>query len=94
MQRDIQLSLRKLKEIKRTLPLTGGYWLEEADGLVLGHYESPQGRILGVFDLLGRGAGSVRVELPDGTYPNALGGSVTVEGGTAAFDGRPVICAI
>ena len=91
MRRDVQLRLRKLKEIKETLPITGGYWLEEADGLMLGHYEGPEGKVLGVFDLLERGAGCVKVELPDGTYQNRLGGSVTVTDGHLAFDGAPVV---
>ena len=94
MRRDIQLMLGRLKEIKKTLPLSGGYWLEESNGLVLGHYEGTEGRLLAVFDLLRRGAGSVPVELPDGSYSNALGGSVTVRNGQLAFDGSPVICAL
>lgn len=57
MQRDMQLYLRKLKELKQTLPITGGYWLEERNGLLLGHYEGPEGKALGVFDLCGQGAG-------------------------------------
>ena len=91
MRRDVQLQLRKLKEIKETLPLTGGYWLEEADGLLLGHYQGPEGKVLGVFDLLEHGKGCVSVDLPDGAYPNRLGGHITVCGGQFAFDGRPVI---
>ena len=94
MRRDVQLQMKKLKEIKETLPLTGGYWLEETDGLVLGHYQGPEGRVLGVFDLLGRGAGSVKVDLPDGEYSNRLGGHITVRDGQLAFDGKPVICVI
>lgn len=46
MQRDMQLYLRKLKELKQTLPITGGYWLEERNGLLLGHYEGPEGKAL------------------------------------------------
>ena len=91
MRRDVQLQLRKLKEIKETLPITGGYWLEETDGLMLGHYEGPEGKVLGVFDLLEHGAGRVKVELPDGTYRNRLGGSVTVADGHLTFDGAPVV---
>lgn len=91
MRRDVQLQLKKLKEIKETLPIIGGYWLEETDGLLLGHYEGPEGKALGVFDLLEHGAGPVRVDLPDGTYQNRLGGSVTVTDGHLAFDGAPVV---
>ena len=91
MRRDVQLQLRKLKEIKETLPITGGYWLEETDGLMLGHYEGPEGKVLGVFDLLEHGAGRVKVELPDGTYRNRLGGSVPVADGHLTFDGAPVV---
>ena len=91
MRRDVQLQLKKLKEIKETLPVTGGYWLEVADGLLLGHYEGPEGKALGVFDLLEHGAGRVKVDLPDGTYQNRLGGSVTVTDGHLAFDGAPVV---
>lgn len=91
MQRDMQLYLRKLKELKQTLPITGGYWLEERNGLLLGHYEGPEGKALGVFDLCGQGAADVAVELPDGDYPNRLGGSVTVKNGRLAFDGKPVV---
>ena len=91
MRRDVQLQMKKLKEIKETLPLTGGYWLEEADGLLLGHYQGPEGKVLGVFDLLEHGKGCVSVDLPDGAYPNRLGGHITVCGGQFAFDGRPVI---
>ena len=46
---------------------------------------------MGVFDLCRRGGGTVRVDLPDGAYPNRLGGVVTVENGQLAFDGTPVI---
>lgn len=91
MRRDVQLQMKKLKEIKETLPLTGGYWLEETGGLLLGHYQGPEGKVLGVFDLLEHGKGCVSVDLPDGTYPNRLGGHITVHGGQFAFDGRPVI---
>ena len=91
MQRDMQLYLRKLKELKQTLPITGGYWLEERNGLLLGHYEGPEGKALGVFDLCGQGAADVAVELPDGDYPNRLGGSVTVKNGRLSFDGKPVV---
>ena len=91
MRRDVQLQMKKLKEIKETLPLTGGYWLEEVDGLLLGHYQGPEGKVLGVFDLLEHGKGCVSVDLPDGAYPNRLGGHITVCGGQFAFDGRPVI---
>ena len=45
----------------------------------------------GVFDLLERGAGRVKVALPDGTYQNRLGGTVTVTDGHLAFDGAPVV---
>ena len=91
MQRDVQRYLRKLKEMKMTLPVTGGYWLDTADGVLLGRYDGPEGKALGVFDLCRRGGGTVRVDLPDGAYPNRLGGVVTVENGQLAFDGTPVI---
>ena len=91
MRRDVQLQMKRLKEIKETLPLTGGYWLEETGGLLLGHYQGPEGKVLGVFDLLEHGKGYVSVDLPDGRYPNRLGGHITVRGGQFAFDGRPVI---
>ena len=58
--------------------------------MVLGHYEGPEGRALGVFDLRGRG-GEVAVDLPDGVYENRLGGQVTVSGGKLALGERPVV---
>ena len=56
----------------------------------MGHYEGPEGRALGVFDLRGRG-GEVAVDLPDGVYENRLGGQVTVSGGKLALGERPVV---
>lgn len=91
MRRDMQLYLKKLKEMKLTLPLTGGYWLEAVNGYMVGHYDGPEGKALGVFDLCGIGAGSVQVDVPDGTYPNRLGGSVTVSGGRLVLEGKPVV---
>ena len=91
MQRDVQRYLWKLKEMKTTLPSTGGYWLDTADGVLLGRYDGPEGKALGVFDLCRCGGGTVRVDLPDGTYPNRLGGIVTVQNGQLVFDGKPVV---
>lgn len=91
MRRDIQLYLKTLKAMKQTLPIRGGYWLDVRDGYMVGHYEGPEGKALGVFDLSGIGAGSVKVDIPDGVYTNRLGGQVTVSGGALAFDGAPVV---
>lgn len=91
MRRDIQLYLKTLKAMKQTLPIHGGYWLEVRDGYMVGHYEDPEGKAMGVFDLSGIGAGCVKVDIPDGVYTNRLGGQVTVSGGALAFDGAPVV---
>ena len=91
MQRDVQRYLWQLKTMKTTLPATGGYWLDTADGVLLGRYDGPEGKALGVFDLCRRGSGTVHVDLPDGTYPNRLGGIVTVQNGQLVFDGKPVV---
>ena len=77
--------------MKTALPVNGGYWLDTVDGVLLGRYDGPEGKTLGVFDLCRRGGGTVRVDLPDGTYPNRLGGIVTVQNGQLVFDGTPVV---
>ena len=45
---------------------------------------------MGVFDLRGRG-GEVSVSLPDGVYPNRLGGEVTVRNGLLLLGEYPVV---
>ena len=77
--------------MKQTLPLGGGFWWEPLDdSVVLGHYDGPEGRVLGVFDLRGRG-GEVPVALPDGVYRNRLGGESTVRNGRLTLGERPVV---
>ena len=91
MRLDVQRYLTACKAMKQTLPLGGGFWWVTAgDSVALGHYEGPEGRALGVFDLRGRG-GEVAVDLPDGVYENRLGGQVTVSGGKLALGERPVV---
>ena len=91
MRLDVQLYLTACKAMKQTLPLGGGFWWEPLnDSAALGHYDGPEGRVLGVFDLLGQG-GEVAVGLPDGVYQNRLGGDVTVRNGRLTLGERPVV---
>ena len=91
MRLDVQLYLTACKAMKQTLPLGGGFWWEPLnDSAVLGHYDGPEGRVLGVFDLRGQG-GEVPVDLPDGVYQNRLGGEVSVRNGRLTLGQRPVV---
>jgi len=91
MRLDVQRYLTACKAMKQTLPLGGGFWwVTASDSVALGHYEGPEGRALGVFDLRGRG-GEVAVDLPDGVYENRLGGQVTVRNGRLPLGEYPVV---
>ena len=76
--------------MKQSLPLTGGYWLEAENGFLLGHYDGPDGKALGVFRLT-ECEDSVPVPVADGEYENRLGGRVTVCGGRMTAGQCPAV---
>ena len=88
--RDLSDLLRRCKAMKTTLPLTGAVWYDCRVGAAIGHYDGPEGTALGVFDLSGSAA-SIPVDLPDGTYENRLGGTVTVTDGQLPVESTPVV---
>ena len=87
---DLSDFLRRCKDMKQTLPLTGAVWYEVSGGAVVGRYKSPEGERLGVFGLADSRA-EVPVDMPDGVYEDQLGGKVTVTGGHVRLDGGPVV---
>ena len=88
--RDLSDLLRRCKAMKTTLPLIGAVWYDCRVGAAIGHYDGPEGTALGVFDLSGSAA-SIPVDLPDGTYENRLGGTVTVTDGQLPAESTPVV---
>lgn len=91
MQRDMQLYLRKLKELKQTAapsPAAIGWRRETACCWDI--TRARRARRWAYSTCADREPADVAVELPDGDYPNRLGGSVTVKNGRLAFDGKPV----
>lgn len=89
---DLQPLLRTLRKMKAALPLSAsGFWAEEgAEGIAVMHYDCPTQHVRGVFSPYGC-RGSVAVSLPDGTYENLLGGTVTVKNGCVEFSGTPLV---
>ena len=89
---DLSPLLRRLAEIKRDeVPALGSWELSAAEGLVYGRYRLGDRLLCGIFCLEGEG-GRAAVELPDGEYPELLGGgTVTVSGGGVVCEGQPLI---
>lgn len=92
MQHDWQLYLHALREMKRGLPLSGGYRLGCAgDDFVIAAYDRPGEKIRGVFSMQGN-AGQVQIDLPDGLYRDRIDGrEICVSGGSVHMDGTPII---
>jgi len=92
MRHDWQLYLCDLREMKRQLPLSGGYRLSCAENeIVLGSYNLPCEKIRGIFCLQGKG-GKVSVDLPDGVYRDRIDGrEITVCSGAVVTDGMPIV---
>lgn len=93
-RKDWQPYLKQLRAMKRTLPLTGDYRVDCRDGgFVVGCYNAPDGYVRGIFSMKGA-AGTVAIDLPDGTYHDRVDGrKVVVSGGCVTTDGAPVIIA-
>lgn len=89
---DLSSLLRRLAEIRRDELLARGSWEQRAEGgLVYSRYRLGDRMLCGLFCLEGEG-GSAAMELPDGEYPELLrGGTVTVSGGRAVSQGRPLL---
>ena len=92
MQHDWQLYLQALREMKRQLPICGGYRLHCAEGeIVVAAYDNSEEKVRGVFCLQGAG-GKVGIDLPDGVYHDRIDGrEVVVSDGTICTDGTPVV---
>ncbi len=85
--------LRALRPIKKLPILThGAFFLEEPeqDSILVGRYEWQNELFLGVFNFH-LVSGKAALPLPDGTYENLLGGTVTVKDGAIPAPLRPVL---
>ena len=85
--------LQALARIKRhPLMRDGSYTVRDGgNGVIAAEYRLGNQRLLGLFCTAGKG-GLVRMNLPDGSYPNLLGGSVVqAEAGQVSIDGQPMI---
>mgnify|MGYP004662890201 FL=1 len=90
--KDISAYLRRLWELKHRLPTDAVFHIDtdDAQGLVCAVYEGPAGKAVGLFPLHGR-PGTAAVPLADGTYPNALGGTLTVKDGKAEIEESTIV---
>ncbi len=94
--RSLMPLMKKLAAIKKTLFTGEDHFWGRADDqrrvAVLERF-GPEKHCVGVFSLNGESA-RVKVELPDGTYENHIGGNlVTVKNGELLCDGTPLILA-
>ncbi len=90
--KDISAYLRQLWEIKHRLPTDAVFHIDtdDAQGLVCAVYEGPASKAVGLFPLNGK-PGMATVPLVDGTYPNALGGTLTVKDGKAEIEESTIV---
>ena len=91
--RDISAYLAKLAAIKKQLPTDDLFRIsaDDTQGIVTASYAGPAAHAVGVFPLAGKG-GTATVELPDGSYYDALSGSeVTVTGGRLSIGDAAII---
>lgn len=94
--RDLSPLLRRLAEIKRGFSPEDAFWGAADDEQCIAVLR--RGRHVGVFSLDSRSgpvALDTKLEIPDGVYPDLLGGEpVTVEKGLLLCTGRPAIFAL
>ena len=93
-QGDLDLSelMAKLYEIKQDPLLADSSYHVEAlpRNILLAEHKKGADRMIGIFSVRGESS-LVRVDLPDGTYENLLGGSVDVFEGCLGMRGEPIL---
>lgn len=90
---DISDQLRMLSQIKhQPLLAEGSYSIRDGgNDIIIAEYAKENQRMIGLFGAKGKG-GLVRMNLPDGSYRNLLGGSeIHAESGLICFEGQPQI---
>ncbi len=82
--------LRRLAEIKKNPLFADSHYQVQAlpENVLLATHEKDGRKLVGLFFVDGTTA---RVDLPDGTYPNLIGGEIQISNGLVDNNGKPVI---
>ncbi|MDD3478710.1 MAG: alpha-amylase family glycosyl hydrolase [Candidatus Izemoplasmatales bacterium] len=90
---DISPLIQTLSKLKKKRIFAEGVYtvsIPEVDGVAIQSFENDQEKYVGIFNV-GQGSGQVAIDLPDGNYPNLLGGKrLKVESGYFELSSGPI----